>query len=357
MNTQAGSRDLATPRQADDEPTPPRPRLVALVVTHNRRLQLRRTIERLLDEDLDAILVVDNASTDGSTEFLFRITDPRLNVVTLTENVGGAGGFEQGLREVYKRFDPDWCVLMDDDARPDLGTMSRFLAQAGSLERNGWEAVAGGVYYPNGQICDMNRPSRNPFWHLKDFVRTAMGRGREGFHVGDEDYAATSPVAIDATSFVGFFLSRAGLHRAGYPEGKLFIYADDVIYTLRMTRKGGHIGFLPTLRFEHDCSTYRQGGGDIYRPLWKVYYNYRNSLLAYRTAAGPIFYWPIFSLAALKWRLRARHAGGDRETYLALWRLAMIDALRGHLVRNHLEIRRLARHADPHLDRPHGQQP
>ena len=353
MNFVAGSPELSAPPLADASAAP-RPRLVAVVVTYNRRAQLRRTVERLLDEDLDAIVVVDNASSDGSTEFLFRITDPRLNVVTLPENVGGAGGFEQGLRVVSERFDPDWCVLMDDDARPDPGTMSRFLGQAEGLERQGWEAIAGGVYYPNGEICAMNRPSRNPFWHVKDFIRTVMGRGRDGFHVGDEDYAATTPVAIDATSFVGFFLSRAGLKRAGFPDGKLFIYADDVIYTLRMTRMGGQIGFVPALRFEHDCSTYRLGGGDIYRPLWKVYYNYRNSLLAYRTAAGPVLYWPIFSWAAIKWRIRARHAGADRDTYLALLKLALGDALRGHLVRSHQEIRRIAHQVEPHLGKPRG---
>ncbi len=335
--------DLIAPAEAD---TTSRARLVALVVTYNRRAQLHRTIDCLLAEDLDAILVVDNASTDGSTEFLFKLQDPRLHIITLTENTGGAGGFEQGLRVIAERFDPDWCVLMDDDARPEPGVMDRFISRAAALERDGFEAIAGGVYYPDGNICDMNRPSRNPFWHLKDFLRTATGRGREGFHVGDEDYAATEPVPIDATSFVGFFLSRKGRLRAGFPDGNLFIYADDVIYTLRMTRKGGKIGFLPALRFEHDCSTYRQGGGDIYRPLWKVYYNYRNSLLAYRVAAGPLMFWPVFVLAVLKWRMRARRAGGDRAAYMALMRLAIADALCNRLTRSFQEIRHIARHTD-----------
>lgn len=308
MNLLAGAPGLTDTSSAGlDQPA--RMRLVALVVTHNRPEQLRLTIDRLLAEDVDAILVVDNASTDGSTQFLYGIADPRLRVLTLAENTGGAGGFEYGLREVTRLFDPDWCVLMDDDARPEPGALSRFLSRASKLERDGYEALAGGVFYPDGRICDMNRPSRNPFWHMKDFLHTACGKGRDGFHVKDADYATVEPLPIDATSFVGFFLSRKGLVRAGYPDGKLFIYADDVIYTLRMTRKGGKIGFLPTLRFEHDCSTYRMGGGDIYRPLWKVYYNYRNSLFAYREAAGPVLFWPILALAAAKWRLRARHAG------------------------------------------------
>ena len=338
MNLQAGAagRTEAAPTPAD------RMRLVALVVTHNRQAQLRVTVERLLAEDIDALLVVDNASTDGSSGYLHQMTDPRLHVLTLAENLGGAGGFEHGLREATRLFDPDWCVLMDDDARPEPGTLSRFLSRASGLERDGYDALAGGVFYPDGRICDMNRPSRNPFWHLKDFVRTAFGGGRDGFHVKDDDYATLEPVTIDATSFVGFFLSRKGLVRAGYPDGKLFIYADDVIYTLRMTKMGGKIGFLPTLRFEHDCSTYHTGGGDIYRPLWKVYYNYRNSLFAYREAAGPVLFWPIFALAAAKWHLRARHAGKDRFAYLNLLHLALGDAMRNRRDRSPAEIHRIA---------------
>ena len=316
-------------------------RLVALVVTHNRQDHLQRTVQRLLEEDVSAIVVVDNASTDGTPDLLHAITDPRLHVLSLAQNSGGAGGFEAGLREVRQRFDPDWCVLMDDDARPEPGALAQFLMRADAIAQAGYEAIAAAVYYPDGRICDMNRPWRNPFWHLADFRQSLFG-GRTGFHLKDADYASDQPVPIDGTSFVGFFLSRQGQARAGLPEGDLFIYADDVIYTLNMTLKGGRVGFLPPVRFEHDCGTYQQGGGDIYRPLWKVYYNYRNSLLAYRVAAGPVLFWPVFALAAAKWRLRARHAGADRAVYLRLYRMAINDAVRRRLTRSFAEITAIA---------------
>ena len=316
-------------------------RLVALVVTHNRQDHLRRTLHRLMAETVDAILVVDNASTDGTADLLRARADPRLHVLRLAQNGGGAGGFAAGLRAVRARFDPDWCVLMDDDARPEPGALQAFLSRADAAAAAGYEAIAAGVFYPDGRICDMNRPWRNPFWHLADFRQTLFG-GRSGFHLKDADYASDAPVPIDGTSFVGFFLSRQGQARAGLPEGDLFIYADDVIYTLNMTRKGGCVGFLPVVRFEHDCATYQQGGGDIYRPLWKVYYNYRNSLLAYRVAAGPVFFWLVFALAALKWLLRARHAGADRAVYLRLYRMALVDAVRRRLTRSFDEITGIA---------------
>lgn len=316
-------------------------RLVALVVTHNRLDQLKVTVARLLAEAVEAVVVVDNASTDGTAEWLAGVRESRLQVMTMARNLGGAGGFAKGLAEVAQRHDPDWTVLMDDDARPRPGACADFL----SRDLDGWDAIAAGVYYPDGRICDMNRPSRNPFWHLADFLRTLTG-GREGFHVGDEAFTperAEVPHAIDATSFVGFFLSRQGLRRGGLPDERLFIYGDDVIYTLNLVKRGGRIGFLPAIRFEHDCSTYVPKGGDIYRPLWKVYYNYRNSLMAYRVAAGPVLFWPVLLMAAVKWRLRARHAGADRATYLALWRLALRDAVFRDLSRPSEAIFRLAK--------------
>ena len=325
------------------------PRLAALVVTHNRKPQLRRTVARLLAEDIDYLVIVDNASTDGSTDFLFDLeaSDGRLHVIRLSENRGGAGGFETGLRDTMRLFDPDWCVVMDDDARPLPGAMAAFRTQAPDLAAAGWEALAAGVYYPDGEICEMNRPSRNPFWNLRSFARTLFGGGRAGFHVQDRDYDDQTAQKIDAASFVGLYLSRAAITRAGYPDGNLFIYGDDVLYTLKLTAAGGNIGFAPWLRFEHDCTTFRRGGGHIHRPMWKVYYNYRNGLLAYRQAAGPILFWPVLLVVLIKWTTKARAYEADWKTYLSLLATAVGDALRNRRDRSHREVRKLARHTDP----------
>ena len=354
MNDQlAGSSDLVGQAVgADPAAASTRLHLAAVVVTHNRKNQLRRTVQRLLAEDIDTLLVVDNASTDGSTDILWKIEDPRLHVLELSQNCGGAGGFEQGLREMVDRYDPDWCVVMDDDARPDPGVMAEFRRHAASPDSARWEAFAAAVYYPDGQICEMNRPSRNPFWNIGSFVRTLFGGGRQGFHVVDADYAGQAAVKVDAASFVGLFLSRAAVRRAGFPDGNLFIYGDDVLYTLRLSGLGGAIGFAPWLRFEHDCTTFRRGGGHIHRPLWKVYYNYRNGLLAYREAAGPLMFWPVLCVVLPKWLMKAPAYGEDWRLYLQLLRVAIGDGLRRRLDRSHHEIRVMARHVDPVADKP-----
>lgn len=313
-------------------------RIAAVVVTHDRLAQLQRTIERLLGEAVDHVIVVDNASTDGTGAWLDGLKDVRLHPVRLTHNSGGAGGFEEGLRRAVALYDPDWCVVMDDDARPAPGAVAQFRADVAGAQAPGFDAVSAGVFYPGGAICEMNRPSFNPFWDLKSFLRTLFGGGRRGFHVSDASFEKATLQRIDACSFVGLFLSRRAIQKVGYPDGRLFIYADDVLYTLKITRAGGAIGFAPWLRFEHDCTTVPTSGPIVHRPLWKVYYTYRNGLLAYREAAGPLWFWPVLVVVAVKWRRKARLYGPDRASYLRLLRLALADALRGRLGRSHAEV-------------------
>ncbi|WJS86799.1 glycosyltransferase [Paracoccus sp. TOH] len=315
-------------------PAPARPRIAALVVTHNRLDKLRVTVGRLLAEDIDHVVVFDNASGDGTCEYLDMIDDPRLLALRSLENLGGAGGFAQGMRHLVQALDPDWLVVMDDDGRPFPGTIAQFRA----LDLTGWDALGAAVLTPSGEVCEMNRPYRNPFWRLPEFLRTLAGAGRRGFHLGDATYAGQAdPIEIDMTSFVGLFLSRASIARAGYPDERLFIYGDDQIYTLEMRRKGLRIGFLPEIRFEHDTVSIQPGGHLVLRPMWKVYYMYRNALLAYRVAAGPWF-WPLLPVLALRWRGKARHYGPDAARFRKILRRAARDGLRRRLDRPHAEI-------------------
>ncbi len=298
-------------------------RLVALVVTHNRLEQLKVTVVRLLESPpnhLERLVICDNASDDGTAAWLAGLDDPRVDVVTRAENGGGAAGFEDGMRHAVARYDPDWLVLMDDDGRPDAAALARFHA----MDVRDWDAVAAAVYYPDGAICDMNRPSKNPFWHKQVFLRSLVQfGGRDGFHLSPADYTGTDPLSIDITSFVGLFLSREAIAKAGYPDGGLFLYGDDGLYTLRLRKAGGRIAFAPAIRFEHACSTFH---GPRFSPLWKVYYYHRNLLFLYAHAAGWAF-WPLMVLVVPKWLSKARAHRGTRVIFLRLLAKAIWDGL------------------------------
>ena len=330
----------------DDTQSGKKPRgsacLVAVVVTHNRLDQLQVTLGRLMDEPpelLAGIIVVDNASDDGTGAWLDGVTDPRLEICRVSSNLGGSGGFSLGVARARARFDPDWMLLMDDDARPAPGGVQSFHA----VHRPADKAVAAAVYYPDGRICEMNRPSVNPFWNARSFLQTLLLlRGRDGYHISPAAYEKDTPIPVDLTSFVGFFVSRDIVEQVGLPDAKLFLYGDDVLYALRLRKAGFEILFDPKIRFEHDCSTFENDHRRVFNPIWKVYYAYRNGLLMYQQAAGLLF-WPLLLLLIPKWWLAARRYGDQRPAYSRLMWRAVRDAVLGRTELSHDEVLALVR--------------
>lgn len=311
---------------ADGTARHPPERLVALVVTHDRLDKLRWSLGALLAHPghvLGGVLVVDNASRDGTAAWLAAQDDPRLSVCTLPDNRGGAGGFAAGFAEARRRFDPDWLLVMDDDAAPDPGALAAFHARP----RRGAAGWAGAVYTPDGAISDMNRPVRDPFGSPGLLLRTLL-RGREAFHLGSEAYAARADRPIDVASFVGLFLSRAALDRGGLPDAGLFLYGDDTLYTLGLSRAGLALRFDPALRFTHDHET-RGAAEEIVRPFWRAYFYHRNLLTVYRAAAGPLLFPLVRAVKMRGWRRRAAGYGAESADFLRLLARAAADAASG----------------------------
>lgn len=307
-------------------------KVVAVVVTHNRLSQLRQTLARLLAvpaAHLSAVVVVDTASGDGTAQWLAAQDDPRLTVHRCAENLGGAGGFAMGMT-LAQRFAPDWLLLMDDDARPAPDMLARFHA----APREAAEVWACAVTHPDGRICEMNRPWRNPFAGLRRLAQLAR-RGRDGFHLGAADYAGAQIQKIDVASFVGLFVAGRAVRAHGLPDARLFIYGDDALYCLRLGQAGCVLRFDPALHFEHDCAS-RDPKGAL-RPLWKVYYFHRNQVLLLRAAAGP-WVWPALVLRALLWWAQAGRYGPQAGRYLRLSGRALWHGLRRHLAVDHAQV-------------------
>ena len=316
---------------------PDRATVCAILVTFNRLAQLRQTLAHLLAEPLDRIVVVDNASTDGTDAYLRGLNDPRLDHLRLERNHGGAGGFETGMRHAVTRYDPDWMLLQDDDAWPAPGMLVRFHA----ADKTGCAAIATAVRTADGQICDMNRPLFNPFRSLRVFLRTALGGGRKAFHLADTDYTNQTPIEVDGGSFVGLFVSRQAVELAGYPDGRLFLYADDALFCLHLRKAGGRIVFIPDLHYTHDCSSFDADGA--LTPDWKLYFYHRNLLILYRAAAGRLF-WPALLVILPKWLWRLWAGGGNRPRRARLMLWGLRHGLRGDtrwsLMDLHAEIAR-----------------
>lgn len=306
-------------------------KIASVVVTYNRFNKLKLTVEKTLDEDVDFFIIVNNASTDGTKEWLDTLTDCRLKVIHLDENIGGAGGFNIGFKEVVENYNADWLVCYDDDAYPKSGSIDKFKSL--TLDKS-VGSVASAVYLPNGTIAEMNRPSLNPFWHFKKFFSTVF-KGRDGFHASDKQYQNQDSIEIDASSFVGYFVRSDVIKKVGLPRKELFIYADDIIYGLSVRKAGYKHLFVPQVKFFHDCATL-QNNQDIYKPMWRVYYTYRNRLEMFRYTAG-IFFYPIALMKIFLWNKKAKFYDNPSLYHKVMWQ-AVKDGLKRDFSRKHEEI-------------------
>ena len=309
---------------------------VAVIVTFNRLEKLKLTFEQSMKNPFYKVIIINNCSTDGTGTWLDGQCDSRLVVIHTDTNIGGAGGFNLGFQHAAEQLpEADWLVCFDDDAYPESDVVDTFQTMEIPDQVGG---IAGAVYLPDGNISEMNRPSVNPFWHLKEFILTPF-KGRHGFHVNDEEYLSEKPREIDASSFVGCFI-RLSLIREGQiglPRSELFIYADDIIYVLELRKSGFKHWFVPTLRFHHDCQTLINQQA-VYHPLWKAYYTFRNGFEMYRIASG-LFYPFVLLVKIPKCFLSVRHyPAHERKQFLLITAKAVWDGVLRNYSMTHKQV-------------------
>jgi len=94
--------------------------LVVIVLSYNKRAQTLRCLEsvRQLRYRPLKVLVVDNASSDGSAEAV-AAGYPEVHLVRSLVNRGAAGGRNFGTGYARSRFDPAYVLFLDDDAVVD----------------------------------------------------------------------------------------------------------------------------------------------------------------------------------------------------------------------------------------------
>lgn len=213
-------------------------RFAAVIVTHNRLGLLKEAISRCLEEPFAHLIIVNNASDDGTGRYLEALVDKRVQVLNLNENLGGAGGFAAGLKQA-SNLSVDWITLFDDDAFPQKGALIAFEKHLPNIEELG--AIATHVQTLTCETHPLNRPTRVPFLTLKSLI--AWGKGNPRY--------PTKSGTIDTASFVGFFIRPETIQRHGLPDPRLFIGGDDTAYSLKLRRAGLQNYYLSEVRFTH----------------------------------------------------------------------------------------------------------
>ena len=102
--------------------------ILSVVVTYNRLELLKENIQGLLNQTNNNfdILIIDNKSTDGTDKYLEQIKSDRISYIITDKNIGGAGGFNLGLRyAIENNYSYAW--VMDDDTIPEENSLEKLL--------------------------------------------------------------------------------------------------------------------------------------------------------------------------------------------------------------------------------------
>jgi GT2 family glycosyltransferase len=314
--------------------------IVAVIVTYNRVQKLKQAYIAACREPLSGIVIVNNASTDGTKEWLESVQNTKLTFINASENTGGAGGFHEGFKCALKKYNPDWIVCFDDDAYPEEGAIKKFINRDYSNDVGG---VVSAVFLPNGDISEMNRPSIDPFNDFRIAVQI-LKKGTSAFHIGNGPYMVKDQIDVDSGSFAGLFIrSEVIKERIGLPRKELFLYGDDTIYTLLLRKAGYRLLFDPGLVFIHDTVTVTDSRF-IYKPLWRIFYSYRNGLEIYRLVSGYLF--PLVAVVKLlMWLYKVRFYD-EKRTYLRMLGYGYLDGILRNFNRTHQEVKALERMPD-----------
>lgn len=188
-----------------------------IIVTFNRLRNLRVAVEAAKKNAASAdILVVDNSSTDGTHEWL--AAQEGVHALTLSMNLGGAGGFAAGLEWGFDNG-YEWLWLMDDDVVPLPGGLEALLR--------------------HGRDCPCVQPSKldakgrvfefEGIVHEKSLRRSRLPYAKV--------FARTDRVPCNAACFEGLFLNRRAVETVGFPDLTFFMGWDDIHYGMRLARK------------------------------------------------------------------------------------------------------------------------
>ncbi len=192
------------------------PSVLAIVVTYNRKELLVENIGSLVNQtykNLD-ILVVDNNSVDGTFDAICNYTSDRsICYVNTGGNIGGAGGFNFGIkRSLESEYDFIW--LMDDDSVPEPDALEQLIINANDSNLG---FLASKVLWKDSSICNMNVPRMGIRKKVKDFY--------------------TECVPICMATFVSLLIPQDIIYDVGLPIKEFFIWTDDLEFTRRISRK------------------------------------------------------------------------------------------------------------------------
>jgi len=260
----------------DGEPAVARPaaveRVSVVVVTYEKADAVSALLDSLLRGSwpraaLD-VIVVDNASTDGTVARLRARFGDAIAIIETGANRGGSGGFNAGLARVLREHDNPYVWLLDNDVVLARDALAELVAAMRSLPE------AGAVGSAMCRLDDQAIVNEAGGW--MEWPTGRLRHASAGHHVRR---LPDQPQRVEFCAAASLLVRRRVLEDIGLWDD-VFIHFDDIEWCLRMARAGWPVYCAPRSRIWHESAAVKQ-------TTWIRYYDIRNLLRLYdRYAPG-----------------------------------------------------------------------
>jgi len=279
------------------EPKKEKIKVSIVILSWNTKKLLRQCVESILNNcksggknrDLTEIIIVDNGSTDGSKEYIKKLTDYeltdyelRIRAIFNKKNLGFGAGNNQGMKmargEYFLLLNSDtvvknqaWLKMAEFmDKNPRVGVVGcRLLNPDGS-----WQPSCG--YFPNLPVAFLMLFAEH--W-LGSLVRFSPKKTKE----------------VDWVMGAAMIIRPEVIKKAGLMDEGIFMYMDEVEWCWRIKKAGWKIIFWPGAEIVHFG-----GGSSPSGRKWPIVNIYRGLLYFYEKHK------PVWQKEILKFMLKSK---------------------------------------------------
>jgi GT2 family glycosyltransferase len=271
------------------------PRVAVLIVSFNTRALLLESIASVIHEPGVEIIVVDNASADGSADAVAE-RFPSVKLIRSPSNLGFAGGTNCAARHATANS----LLLLNPDAALRPGALDLLLELLDQQPRAA--AIGPALVYADGrpQAAAFRFPGlRQIFLDLFPIPRLTDSTFNGRVH-------STQPVPMDHPLGACMLIRRAAWQAVGPLDEGYFMYLEEVDWCRRARALGWQCWYQPrATAIHHAGSATRQQPTAMYAQLW------RSRLRYYQRFHGPVYNRVVH--ARVRIGLRARAAAAVRQ--------------------------------------------
>ena len=216
-----------------------------VVVSYNSRTHLRDSVVRLVDLPDVNVIVVDNASTDGSLE---TVSDLSVTAVPRATNAGFAAGCNEG----WRAGEAPYVLFLNPDATLDERSLSTLVSALQADESLG--AVAPRIEHPDGSLAWSQRrfPRLRSTYAQALFLHRVFPREPWADEMIREASAYDRSRVPEWVSGACMLVRRTALEALeGWDEG-FFLYCEDIDLCRRLHDLGYGIRYEPAARTIHE---------------------------------------------------------------------------------------------------------